>query len=265
MSLASGNSAGNYFLKRIPVGSNAKAFFKDYVLTRSDETVLASAARDDSQRYLYNAVASFLGGLAGLQDQHVAWAITQMYYCSFYLGRAALCRAGQLIFHAPKEGTTGHTQFELKAIAGERATISNVPSTHKLVAARFKQVVYPAFMRHLTIEGLDPFEWMMEQREFWQYRSGRFSDPDSPTILDQVDFKKMPAYLATYIDDKRGLYLADPEHAVIALPFRLLSWSLGIDPLRAAAVVSDEDLAHLRRRCILGRQHITAISRYFHR
>ena len=64
-------------------------------------------------------------------------------------------------------------------------------------------------MQGLVIDGLDPVNWLMEQREYWQYRSGRFSDPELPSILSQVDFQKLQRFLAAYTEDERGLYLSD--------------------------------------------------------
>lgn len=265
MTAPSGSSTGNYLLKRIPSGANARAFFQSYVLSAADQSALSLAAKEDARRYVYNGVASFLGGISGLHGHHAAWAITKMYYCAFYTARAALCRNGHLIFHVPKDGAaTGHTQYEIKVVAGERATIPDkIPSTHKLVANRFRQMGYPAFMRSLAVDGSDPLLWLMEQREYWQYRSGRFPDPDLPAILDEIEIDKAQRFLAAYADDRSGIYLSDPAHAVVALPFRLVTWSLSIEPLQGAGIITAEDISHLRKTCLVGRQMVTAISRYF--
>lgn len=118
-------------------------------------------------------------------------------------------------------------------------------------------------MRSLTIDGSDPLLWLMEQREFWQYRSGRFCDPDSPNTLDQIEIDRIQRFLAAYDEDSVGLYLSDPAHALIAIPFRLLTWALSVDPLRTASVVTEEDITHLRKSCLVGKQQVTALSRYF--
>lgn len=261
MTLGSGTSAGKYLLNRIPSGTNGKSFFQTYVVTAADRSVLQAAATDDAYRYAYNGVASFLGAISGLYGQHSAWAITKMYYCAFYIARASLCRRGHLIFHVPKDGTPGHTQYELTIAPGQQAVPAKIPSTHKLVANRFKTMGYPAFMQSLTIEGTDPLLWLMEQREFWQYRAGRFPDPELPSILDQIDFGKVQRFLSAYAGDTMGIYLSDPAHALIALPFRLITWSLTADPLQRAVFFAPEDIAHLRKRCLVGKQQVTAISR----
>jgi hypothetical protein len=122
---------------------------------------------------------------------------------------------------------------------------------------------YPAFMRSLVIDGCDPLLWLMEQREFWQYRCGRFPDPNLPRILDQFDVGKAQRFLAAYAADNSGIYLSDPAHAVVALPFRLVTWSLSIEPLQGTSVCDAEDIAHLLKRCLVGRQMLTSLSRYF--
>lgn len=263
MSLASGSSAGTYIFNRLPPGARAKEFFETYTLTQLDESALLAASKEDARRYAYNAVASFLGGLAGLYTQQAVWAVTKMYYSAFYIGRATLCSAGHLIFHVPKENGIGNTQYELRALAGQHATVvSKIPSTHKLVAQRFREMGYPAFMRALTIDGKDPILWLMEQREYWQYRAGRFCDPDMPSTFDGIDIHKLQRILAEYGTDKSGLYLSDPAHALVALPFRLVTWALAREPILSPGVVDESDLRYLRKRCAMGRQTLSAISEY---
>src|ERR1700741_3873957 len=166
------SSCGTYLLGLIPSGTPAKQYFSHFTVNAASESVLKSMAKEDARRYIYNAVISLLGGLSGLRTQQAAWAVTRFYYTAFYIGRAALCRSDRIIFHVPKpSGSSGHTQYELMIHAGEHATVSKIPSTHKLVANRFRELGYPPFMAGLSVNGLDPFNWLMGQREDWQYRA----------------------------------------------------------------------------------------------
>lgn len=257
------NTAGSYLLRRIPPGTTGKNFFLNYIVTANEQSLLQAAAKEDGYRYAYNGVLSFLGGLSGICSRGAGWAITKLYYSAFYIARASLCRNGHVIFHVPKEGTSSHTQYELKATAGERAEISRIPSTHKLVAYRFKQGGYPAFMQGLVVDGEDPIEWLMKQREFWQYRSARFSDPDFPGVLAAIDPQRLQSFLSAYEEDRLGVYLSDPDHALIAIPFRLLIWYLSGTPFKSTGVFTPEDFSHLRKSCIAGGRKVTAISRHF--
>lgn len=261
MTTDSGASSGRFLLKQVPVGTTGKFFFQTYVVSAADEATLEAAANEDGHRYVYNGVISFLSALAGLHRYDAAWAVTKLYYSAFYLARASLCRSRHLIFHVPRDGTSGHIQYELTIAAGQRATISRVPSTHKLVAVRFQEVGYPAYMRGLTVDGLDPIQWLMEQREFWQYRSGRFPDPELPKSLLQIDASKMQRYFTTYAEDKKGIYISDPDHALVAIPFRLLMWSLAEAPLTNASIIEREEFAYLRKSCVCGKQNFSIISR----
>jgi hypothetical protein len=262
MSASLVSSSGNYLLGLIPPGANAKEFFKTHVLTSADENVLSAAALEDSYKYAYNGVVSFLAGLAALNKRQTGWAITEMYYSAFYVARATLTRSGRVIFHVPKPAGDGHTQFEVKISAGEVASIPSIPSTHKLVSSRFREIGYPAFMTALVIDGIDPINWLMEQREAWQYRAPRFSDPELPDILKQFDIQKPQTLLSAYDNDPSGIYLADPEHALVALPFRLVTWYVSSFPLAAADLFQPEDLQFLRRSCMSGTSLLTAMSRY---
>jgi hypothetical protein len=116
-------------------------------------------------------------------------------------------------------------------------------------------------MRGLAIEGLDPINWLMEQREFWQYRSGRFPDPELPQSLLAIDVSRIQRYLATYVEDEKGVYISDPDHALLAIPFRLLMWSLAEAPVTDASILDEEELAYVRKSCICGKQNFSIISR----
>jgi hypothetical protein len=258
----SGNNAANYLLDMVPASSNPRLFLSNYSLTGPDELTLRAAVTEDARKHVYNATVSFLGGISGLHTLHAAWAVTKMYYTVFYVARAALCRSGLVIFHVPKQGSSGHTQYKLRISAGEQAKIVDKPrSTHKLAAAEFRQTGYPSFMQGLEIDGKDPLEWLMEQREYWQYRAGRFPDPDLPDVLRKFGAGSAPRLLAEYENDAIGVFLADPDHALIAVPFRLLLWAMKADSLLSPGVVDEEDMAHLSRCCRIGGNQLTAIHR----
>ena len=89
MSARSGSSVGGYLLRRIPAGSTGKAFFQSYVVSAADKSILEAAAKEDSYKYAYNGVVSFLAGLSGLYASQAAWTVTKMYYSAFYIARAS--------------------------------------------------------------------------------------------------------------------------------------------------------------------------------
>ncbi len=255
------SSVGRYLRGQIPHGIVPKVFFSTYVLNSDAASALALAANEDARKYVYNAVVTFLSGIAGLHTQQVGWTVTKMYYTAFYIGRATLCRTRHVIFHVPKESGKGHTQYEIRVNVGQGAEIvSKTPSTHKLVALRFQQNGYPAFMRGLTIDGIDPISWLMDKREYCQYRAARFPDPDIPGILDKFDTRKAQRLLMEYAADSKGVYLSDPDHAVISIPFRLVQWALSEESLLSPGIVDIGDIAYLRKRCCIGKQTLNSIS-----
>lgn len=256
------SSAGSFLLGRIPSSIRAKEYFQNYVLDAHAETALKRAAREDARNYVYNAAISFLSAMGGLRTQQAGWAITKLYYCAFYIGRASLCRADHIIFHAPKFPANGNTQYEIKILAGQRAAVTKNPSTHKQVAIKFQQFGYPPFMRGLTIDSTDPISWLMDKREYWQYRAARFPDPDFPQILDKIEMNKTQRLLEEYSTDTSGVYLADPAHAILSVPFRLLIWALSQGSLISPGCISEKDIMYLRKRCHVGKHTLTTISRH---
>ncbi len=266
MILKSDHHAANYMLGLVPASAKPKDFLKAYSLKAIDVSTLQASSMQDARCYVYNACASFLGGLGSFWRQEAVWTVVKMYYTVFYLSRASLCWKGQLVFHAPKEAKGGHTQFQLKILPGASPEVSaELPSTHKLVANLFKRSGYPAFMGSLQIASEDPIYWLMQQREYWQYRSARFSDPDFPDVLAKLDPGKLSLLLETYSKDTSGVYLADESHALVSLPFRLLEWALDSHALLSPGVVDDMDLRYLRGRCRIGGQQLSVFVRMLDR
>jgi hypothetical protein len=262
----SGSNSGSFLLGLVPSGTLPKAFLAGYSLSAHHEATLRAAANEDARRYVYNAAISFISGVAGLHTQQAAWAVTKMYYTAFYVGRAALCRSGLVVFHVPKGTSQGNTQYQIRIAAGEQAVVVDKPaSTHKLVAKRFRDGGYPNFMRGLQISGDDPILWLMEQREFWQYRAGRFPDPELPDVLDKLEPEKMPRLIAEYATDSTGLYLADPSHALVSVPFRLLTWALSEATFLSPGVIELDDVTYLRTHCRVGGRQLGALHQHLPR
>lgn len=261
MTLASDYNAANYLLGLVRPGCTPKDFLATYRLRESDERSLAIACSSDASRFAYNGAASVLSGLHSLVSRGGVWTATQMYYAVFYLSRAALSRNGCVVFHAPRPSGDGHTQFELTARCGETPVVSKVPSTHKLVADLFRRLGYPPFMRSLRIANQDPLEWITQQREHWQYRCGRFPDPELPAVLAGINPNRLTQLVEAYFSDSVGVYLADEKHALLSMPLRLLKWTLESSSLSSSAVLVEEDLQHLKARCRIGKQHMTGIER----
>jgi hypothetical protein len=253
-------SCGRFLLDRVPAGIQPKAFFANYRLDENSTNALRLASLDDARRYTYNAATSLLAAFNALRSTEFAWAVTKLYYSAFYSGRAGLCRVNHVIFHAPILGSSGFTQFELAVAKGNvPKVVDKPPSTHKLVAKRFSETGHPSFMSSLEIDGKPPLNWLMENREYWQYRAARFPDPDCPDLFVHFEQKKANRLLEEYYTDSSGIFISDPEHAMIALPFRLVAWCLEQDALTSHGVVSNTDRDYLRKRCHMGQFTLSRI------
>jgi len=73
------------------------------------------------------------------------------------------------------------------------------------------------------IAGLDPLQWLMDKREDANYRS-QFSEPTTPDYMRKL-FESGPRRLiAEYVADDDGIYVFDPDHAILAYPLRVLTY-----------------------------------------
>jgi hypothetical protein len=80
-----------------------------------------------------------------------------------------------------------------------------------------------------------------------------------PAVLAKVDIAKAQRLLEEYASDETGLFLSDPDHALLAIPFRLVMWALSYESLVSPGAADEDDLVYLRKRCQIGKQVLSGM------
>ena len=182
-------------------------------LNTTERGQLELCLNGDAKNYYQAAVVSLIDGLRSISVGFFSWSVVKLYYCVFYALRTRLALAGECIFYdsgKPRYLTTS-PGFTVKKLSG---------TTHKCVLDRFSESFPRDFFLSQDIEAMPPLMWLMERREDVNYRIARFTEPISPSYLAFAANNKLRSVLSTYQSD--DVYVFDPDHAMVALPFRLM-------------------------------------------
>lgn len=193
-------------------------------LTQNDVTYIQSQIKNDAVSYWLKAIHSFTQALEGIYAGNSAWSIVKLYYSVFYCLRGELLSNSHLLI---RNGSlfcldlSTETQFtEIK---------HKLSGDHQLTIVYYSKLVndgaIPDLVSSNQIDGINPYEWMLKQRERVNYQMQKFPDPRIDELLDKiydaVVYKNIDA-LFKQIDSSfntDGIYLFDKDYSMIAIPF----------------------------------------------
>lgn len=193
-------------------------------LTQNDVTYIQSQIKNDAVSYWLKAIHSFTQALEGIYAGNSAWSIVKLYYSVFYCLRGELLSYSHLLI---RNGSlfcldlSTETQFtEIK---------HKLSGDHQLTIVYYSKLVndgaIPDLVSSNQIDGINPYEWMLKQRERVNYQMQKFPDPRIDELLDKtydaVVYKNIDA-LFKQIDSSfntDGIYLFDKDYSMIAIPF----------------------------------------------
>lgn len=195
------------------------------------------------------ALVSCCGGIKDVCNRQMGWGLVKLYYSLFYSSRANLCARQQGLIR-----NKSWFRFDLTAINN---TCIRVPSKFRNdheAALYLYEDLYGASDTLLTntIDGKNPYEWMMETRNIVNYRLAHFSDPLLPPhIQSNIEYytpKLMLNILDGYMDDTDNRLTFQPEHAWLAIPFKQILQSRdGLRLRKLRGVVSSKQFENLEQ------------------
>lgn len=201
-----------------------KQKLRDLNLTQNDVTYIQSQIKNDAVSYWLKAIHSFTQALEGIYAGNSAWSIVKLYYSVFYCLRGELLSNSHLLI---RNGSlfcldlSTETQFtEIK---------HKLSGDHQLTIVYYSKLVndgaIPDLVSSNQIDGINPYEWMLKQRERVNYQMQKFPDPRIDELLDKtyeaISHKNLDA-IFKQIDSSfntDGIYLFDKDYSIIAIPF----------------------------------------------
>ena len=201
--------------------SNKRATFESLVLTSQQEVTLKSALIEDGKDLYYKGLLSLSEAIQSMHHRLFSWATVKAYYSIFYflrsslaLRRYSLVRNKSIYLLLIKSGTSpvkkSHPKYK---------------NDHIAVINIYRDLYGNSdILQSNNIDGMNPYEWMMEKRNQIHYRQRQFYDPEPPDFLQaiagKIDAKTFDGLISAYVDDTNYLYCFQPDHAALALPIR---------------------------------------------
>ncbi|MGC1275995.1 MAG: hypothetical protein WBC44_20000 [Planctomycetaceae bacterium] len=205
---------------------------------------MRAALEVDAGDYYWSACISVVDGLRAVDAEFFTWSTVKMYYAVFYALRALLAWDGVTVFHV------GTTPYWAKATAGAFPVWVPGIGTHQAVLACFRTLNPNSDFVTQPIEFADDgLAWMLEKREDANYNVSRFSEPAIPGYYASIAKLGVRKAVGAYLDPKSGVTPFDKDHAVVAFPIAVLAAAAAAANARGGAIVSEDELAFLKRKC----------------
>lgn len=219
----SAHASANYLLSISPPGDPPHLALKEVVLSTYDTACLSVRLVSDANKYFFNSLVSLSSAIRDLSNGRFGWATIKLYYSAFYSCRAFLALDGLCVLYVPKPNSSSRTLYTSKSEAGASPRVENAAkNTHDLVCRLSHAMLRPAYIAGTVIGSEQSMQWLSSQRNRAQYSQPCFDDPERSEIFKYYDKNGCEKILAEYANDKQFLYAFDPDHAMLALPLRLL-------------------------------------------
>lgn len=199
--------------------------------------------QDDARNYVYSSAVSIADAVQAIDRELYSWSTVKLYYALFYALRAILAANSlAIIYH---NNGRKNTPYLLRCCQGQRP-VKLSGNTHKIVIKEFCNVFPDSPLLSQMIEFRRPFDWMMDRREEVNYKNVRFSEPLVPDFFRGVIKSSMRLTVAAYVNDVSSTYAFDPDHAILALPIKVLSIAArSIVETNPKLKFSEEDQAYI--------------------
>lgn len=194
------------FLARVSPGATSPQ-----ALSATEAAKLSTSLREDAHDAIYSGILSIAEAIQGLDRQLYSWATVKLYYSVFYFIRAVLGLHKIGIIYQ------GRTPYAWRAVPGQ-IPIKRSGTTHKVVLEAFKSYLNGHVLISQNIGSEDPFAWLMTMREFVNYKTPKFCEPDAPPYFKFIEKCGVRQLTSAYVADDTHLYTFDPDHAMLAFP-----------------------------------------------
>jgi len=199
---------------------NHKPAFEALTLTSNQVLMLAPYLIEDGRDLYYKGLLSLCEAIQSMSRHLFSWATVKAYYSIFYLLRSSLALKGY--------GIVRNKGLYLIPIQTGGTPIKKRYSNDHLCVINLYRDMYARsdILQSNSIDGTNPYEWMMDRRNQVNYRQRQFHDPEPPDFLrliaEKIDSNDFDHLITSYVDDASYLYCFQPDDACLALPIRRL-------------------------------------------
>ncbi|WP_251978739.1 hypothetical protein [Salinicola avicenniae] len=206
-------------------GQNLTAQTMPAPLSRLDALELEEILKEDAVDYFNSGVVSLCDALGRAEQKAWSWCTVKLYYAVFYFAKSFLAMERYMVFFyqdkpawlKAEPGAQGKRFRGQRPLShSDQTAKKNVSGSHSTALYLFESSFGSSVLMSQDVDSFYPTAWMMEQREYANYRLRGFPDPYPPRIFGVVDKIGIRKAIATYLSDR--YFAFDKDHAVIAYP-----------------------------------------------
>lgn len=191
-------------------------------LSNSQRQHMQACLREDSRHYFFKGVFTLLNALNSLDEKLFSWATVKLYYSVFYNLRSCLAVKGVGLFRWERDA------FYL---AYDKTNFQKMDGLHKsdhkgVIFLQEKYFSTSDKLLQSKVESKFPYYWLMDQREFVNYKHKTFEEPNTPFFWSQIksilEEKDINYLIDLYLNDIDLNYCFDEDHSILATPLQRL-------------------------------------------
>jgi len=193
---------------------------EEFEATSSAVFSLKAELLADAQSLYERSLLSFSSALLSIQKNTIGWALVKLYYSVFYSVRCTLALRQHCLIR-----NKCWYHLDLSNIGGkpQKLTGDKYRNDHDTVLNLYIKLFHVGdFVLSNNIDGLNPFDWLMEIRNDSNYRSAKFSDPDWPASLvsnsSKISLDELENLWRSVKDDASSVRVFQPDFAWLAIP-----------------------------------------------
>lgn len=195
--------------------------FENLHLTADDASRLLQDLNEDSKDLFFKGLLSLSEAITSLNRHLFSWATIKLYYSVFYFLKCSLAVRGHAVVR-------NKSLYLLTAGKGSKPTKKSADryrNDHVGVINIYNEMFENSDkLQSNTIEGENPYLWLMEKRNRTHYREREFHDPFCANFLrliaEHVDKGSLYKLLSSYVEDPDFIYCFQEDHACLALPIK---------------------------------------------
>lgn len=212
---------------------------ESYQISGLDRPLIQACATEDAESYFRKSLQSYLQGLLGLHKSHETWSMVKFYYACFYMLRADLLYNNYSTLRCKNIYT-----LELKLNEKPKKKTGNeFRGDHKATIKIYKDAFPAEILLSQAIDGKNPLDWLVEKREWVNYRRKDFIDGQGmPGLSDES--QSYPSQIESCCQDDIPIFCFDPDVACLTYPTKFIQSKIRrYDPARSllASVLSEFD------------------------
>ena len=195
--------------------------FEDFTLTRTSAKDLVASLEEDSKDLYFKGILTLSEALYGISKHLFSWATVRLYYSIFYFLRCSLATKHYAIIR-------NKSLYLLRAKEDEKPqkkSSKKYRNDHIGVINIYRDLYEKIdTLQSNTIDGQNPYLWLMERRNQVNYREREFHDPGCSEFMKLIERgvadNRLDSMITTYMKDEDYIFCFQVDHACLALPLK---------------------------------------------